>query len=93
MTSELEDRYADLRFSPNGAAFLTDAIIVQRYVEVNGSLDRVMAVVKVRGSTHCTELRQYQITGEGLIIGAAVTGYEGLLSGRPARTPDTSPRP
>ena len=29
VTSELEDRYTDLRFSPYGAAFLTDAIIVQ----------------------------------------------------------------
>ncbi len=34
MTSELEDRYTDLRFSPYGTAFLTDAIIVQRYIEV-----------------------------------------------------------
>src|SRR5690606_7915758 len=33
MTSELEDRYDDLRFSPYGTAFLTDAIIVQRYIE------------------------------------------------------------
>ena len=32
MTSELEDRYSDLRFSPYGTAFLTDAIIVQRYI-------------------------------------------------------------
>ena len=37
MTSELEDRYDDLRFSPYGTAFLTDAIIVQRYIEVDSS--------------------------------------------------------
>ena len=49
MTSELEDRYTDLRFSPYGTAFLTDAIIVQRYIEVDSRLRRVMAVVKVRG--------------------------------------------
>ena len=48
MTSELEDRYTDLRFSPYGTAFLTDAIIVQRYIEVDSRLRRVMAVVKVR---------------------------------------------
>src|SRR5690606_26595680 len=35
MTSELEDRYNDLRFSPYGTAFLTDAIVVQRYIEVD----------------------------------------------------------
>ena len=83
MTSELEDRYTDLRFSPYGSAFLTDAIIVQRYVELQGRLKRVMAVVKVRGSAHSDELRFYEITGEGILLGAPVTGYEGLLSGRP----------
>ena len=30
MTAELEDSYTDLRFSPHGTAFLTDAIIMQR---------------------------------------------------------------
>ena len=57
MTSELEDRYTDLRFSPYGTAFLTDAIIVQRYIEVDSRLRRVMAVVKVRASAHSNELR------------------------------------
>jgi circadian clock protein KaiC len=50
MTSELEHRYTDLRFSPYGAAFLTDAIIVQRYIEIDSRLQRVMAVVKVRAT-------------------------------------------
>jgi circadian clock protein KaiC len=84
MTSELEDRYTDLRFSPYGAAFLTDAIIVQRYVELEGTLRRVMAVVKVRASAHSKELRVYEITGEGLCLGDPVQGYEGLLTGRPS---------
>ena len=44
MTSELEVRYTDLRFSPYGTAFLTDAIIVQRYVEIDSRLQRMMAV-------------------------------------------------
>ena len=91
MTSELEDRYGDLRFSPNGAAFLTDAIIVQRYVELNSRLDRVMAVVKVRGSAHSSELRQYEISAEGISIGAPVAGYGGLLSGRPMPVPPPGP--
>ena len=30
MTAELEDSYTDLRFSPHGTAFLTDAIVMQR---------------------------------------------------------------
>ena len=87
LTSELEDRYTDLRFSPYGSAFLTDAIIVQRYIEVESRLQRVMAVVKVRGSGHSNEIRRYEIGREGIAIGAQVLHYEGLFGGRPMRMP------
>jgi circadian clock protein KaiC len=86
MTSELEDRYNDLRFSSYGSAFLTDAIVVQRYIEVDSSLQRVMAVVKVRGSEHSNEIRRYEITSDGIVIGTTVLDYEGLLGGRPMRS-------
>lgn len=88
MVSELEDRYNDLRFSPYGTAFLTDAIIVQRYVEIDGRLQRVMAVVKVRASPHSNELHQFHIDDAGIHVGAMLPGYEGLLSGQPTRRAD-----
>jgi circadian clock protein KaiC len=81
MTSELEDRYTDLRFSPYGSAFLTDAIIVERYIEIESRLKRVMAVVKLRGSAHSNELRQFEITDAGILIGEPLRDYVGLLSG------------
>jgi circadian clock protein KaiC len=85
MTSELEDRYTDLRFSPYGAAFLTDAIIVQRYIEVESRLLRVMAVVKVRACAHSNELREFSIDESGIHLGAMLPDQEGLLGGRPTR--------
>ena len=87
MTSELEDRYDDLRFSPYGTAFLTDAIIVQRYIEVESRLQRVMAVAKVRDSAHSNELRLFSIDDGGIRIGQMLGDYEGLLGGRPTRRP------
>ncbi len=85
MTSELEDRYTDLRFSPYDTAFLTDAIIVQRYIEVESRLRRVIAVVKVRASQHSDELREYQIGPGGIQVGDRLADQEGLLGGRPTR--------
>lgn len=85
MTSELEDRYTDLRFSPYGTAFLTDAIIVQRYIEVDSRLLRVMAVVKVRSSRHSNELRLFSIDDDGIHVGDMLPDREGLLGGRPTR--------
>jgi len=85
MTSELEDRYTDLRFSPYGTAFMTDAIIVQRYIEVDSRLRRVMAVVKVRASPHSDQLREFNIDSSGILIGEMLVNQEGLLGGRPTR--------
>lgn len=94
MTSELEDRYTDLRFSPYGTAFLTDAIIVQRYIEVDSRLRRVLAVVKVRASSHSDELREFHIDAEGIRIGERLDDQEGLLGGRPTRkAPAVQPIP
>ncbi len=83
MVCELEDRYAELRFSPYGAAFLTDAIIVQRYVELQGEMKRVMAVVKVRNRRHSHALRMYDITDAGIVIGDPRPEIEALLTGHP----------
>ena len=85
MTSELEDRYTDLRFSPYGTAFLTDAIIVQRYIEVDSRLLRVMAVVKVRAQAHSDEVRLFNIDDDGIHLGESLPDMEGLLVGRPMR--------
>jgi circadian clock protein KaiC len=85
LTSELEDRYTDLRFSPYGTAFLTDAIIVQRYIEVQSRLLRIMAVVKVRASAHSDELRLYRIDDDGIHVGEMLSDQEGLLGGRPTQ--------
>ena len=93
MTSELEDRYSDLRFSPYGTAFLTDAIIVQRYIEVDSRLRRVMAVVKVRASAHSDELCEFTIGAHGIELGQTLPDQEGLLGGRPTRKHDPGAPP
>ena len=83
-TVEHADSYTDLRFSPYGIAFLTDAIIIQRYIELDGELRRAMGVVKVRSSAHDKQLHEYDIAADGgIAVGSALKGYEGLLAGAP----------
>ena len=91
MTSELEDRYTDLRFSAFGSAFLADAIIVQRYVELAGQFKRVISVVKVRGSKHSKDIRLFDITDAGISIGETLSAYTGIMSGRPTISPCPEP--
>ncbi|GAB3454464.1 ATPase domain-containing protein [Massilia terrae] len=82
VTIGLEDRYTELRFSIDDISFLTDAVIALRYAEIEGRLSKVMSVVKVRGSAHSTELREYRITDAGIELAGSTERYNGLLSGR-----------
>ena len=86
MTAETEDRYTDLRFSSYGNAFLADAILMQRYIELNGRLRRVMSVVKVRGSAHSDQLHFFDISDTGLHVRDTLENYEGILTGHPRRS-------
>lgn len=86
MTAELEDRYTVLRFSSYGNAFLADAIIMQRYVELDGQLKRVISVVKVRGSEHSKDVRFFDIDGDCINVGRRLKGYSGILAGQPVRS-------
>jgi circadian clock protein KaiC len=89
MTTELEDRYNDLRFSSYGNAFLADAILLQRYVEISGQFKRVISIVKIRGSAHSKDIRFFDIAHDQLTIGEPLTHYQGILSGQPTSTLQT----
>ena len=83
MTAELEDRYNELRFSGYGNAFLTDAILMLRYVEISGQFKRVISVVKVRASAHSKDICFFEIEQDSFVIGEALRQYTGILSGHP----------
>ena len=44
-----------------------------------------MAVVKVRGSGHSDELREYSIDADGIHVGEPLPDQAGLLGGRPKK--------
>jgi circadian clock protein KaiC len=84
VTMGMEDRFTDMRFSLSDTSFLADAIIAMRYAEIGGRLQKLISVVKVRGSGHSTDLRNYSISDQGIEIGAQRMPFEGLLSGHPS---------
>jgi len=84
-TVETVSSFTDLRFTPHAVSFLSDDIILQRYVEIEGQLRRIMLVVKMRGGNHSKDIREYKVTPSGLVVGERLTEYKGLISGLPER--------
>jgi len=87
MTAEVSEAFAEARFTTEKVSFITDEIIVQRYVEIEGELRRVVAVVKMRGSNHSHEFRTYEVTAKGVVVGGSLAEYDGILSGAPTLRP------
>ena len=82
MTSEMEDRFQELRFSPYGSAVLADAVIMQRYVESQSEMRTVISVIKVRGSKHSRQIRTFEIDDDGnVVIGSGPAPFDGVFLG------------
>jgi circadian clock protein KaiC len=62
---------------------LTDSIILLRYVEMFGEMKRGMTVLKMRGSRHDTDIREFTIDGDGMHVGRAFRHVTGILAGTP----------
>ena len=83
MTAEVSEAFREARFTSENVSFITDEIFVQRYVEIEGQLERVMAVIKMRGSEHSHEFRSYKVTPKGVVVGDALKQYDGIITGVP----------
>ncbi|MDA2923647.1 circadian clock protein KaiC [Acidobacteria bacterium AH-259-L09] len=68
---------------------ITDSIILLRYVELWGEMRRGITILKMRGSAHDKDIREYIIDGDGMHIGEPFRGVSGILSGHPTHAPHT----
>jgi circadian clock protein KaiC len=91
-TVEMGESFTELDFSTYSISFLTDDIIRLRYVEIEGQLRRILMVVKMRGSAHSKDIREYEITSQGVVIGERLTDYDHLITGLPRRADWSAPK-
>ena len=61
----------------------TDLIILLRYVEIYGEIRRGLAVLKMRGSTHNKDIREFLISDDGMRLGRPFRNITGILAGNP----------
>ncbi len=64
---------------------ICDSIILLRYVETSGKMRRGLTVLKMRGSPHDKEIREFTIDGNGMHVGEAFRNVAGIVSGSPVQ--------
>lgn len=64
-------------------SYMADNVLMLRYFEVLGDVEKAISVFKKRGSQHETKLRSFSITSNGISIGKILNNFQGILTGVP----------
>lgn len=67
--------------SENRVAFIADALVLLRYIELESEIKRGIVILKMRGSDHDKGIREYTIQQGGLVVGEPFQGVGGLFTG------------
>jgi len=89
-TLKMRESFTEFPFSDYSISFLTDDLIRMRYVEIEGQLRKIITVIKMRSSAHSNDIREYEITSQGIVIGERLTGYDRVITGIPERVDRSS---
>lgn len=85
LTKESEAILGEM-YSDESAAFVTDAYLLLRYVEIESAIHKALLILKLRGSGHAKDIRQFEINAQGIQVQAPFEGHEGIMSGSPHRS-------
>src|SRR5438552_17157850 len=76
MTYEVSQLYGANQVSEIGASHLSDNVVMLQFISEGSQLRRSITVLKTRASAHQPEIREFQITREGIVLGEPVSSGE-----------------
>lgn len=72
---------ASMELPTRDLSSLLEGLIVMRYAEIEGRIQRLLSITKMRDSGFDPFLRRFEITPRGIEIGGTFTGVEAIMSG------------
>jgi circadian clock protein KaiC len=84
MTMEVPELLGSAQLTGHGVSSVADNVVLLRYLELGGRLERAVSVLKARGVRHGTELRRLGVEADGLRVGGTFGGFRGVLTGLPS---------
>jgi circadian clock protein KaiC len=83
LTNEIPELFGPLQLSAHGISFVSDNVILLRYVEMGSTLRHGISVLKMRGHQHDKTVCEFEISEEGLRILPGFGSWISILSGQP----------
>jgi circadian clock protein KaiC len=79
MTQEVSELFGVTRLSEYGISHLSDNVVLLQFLRGESQVKRAVTVMKTRGSAHDPTIRQFEITGEGFVLGEVFSPAQSLL--------------
>jgi circadian clock protein KaiC len=89
LTRESATLIGEAEASDEDVAFVVDSYTLLRYVEIESAIRKAVLVLKLRGSDHAKDIRQFEVTSGGFEVQSKFEGREGIMSGSPRRMADS----
>jgi len=74
--------------TPIDVTYIADTVMLFRFFEAAGRVRKAVSVLKKRAGAHEDTIREFQITSEGVRLGAPLTAFHGVLTGTPSFSGD-----
>jgi circadian clock protein KaiC len=77
--------------TPLDISYLSDAVVMLRYFEYDGTVRRAISVVKKRSGHHEHTIREFRLSHHGVRMGQPLNGFNGIFSGTPTYVGESAP--
>ena len=77
--------------TPLDISYLSDTVVMLRYIEAEGEIRRAISVVKKRSGLHETKIREFRLGFGGLQVGPPLTNFRGIFTGTPTYVGNAKP--
>jgi len=73
-TLEVPELFDVVRVSEQGMSHLSDNVLLLQYIRRDSRIERALTVLKTRASRHEPEVRAFEISKEGIVLGPTLAG-------------------
>ena len=79
--------------APIDLTYLADTVLALRFFEAEGSVHKVVSVIKKRTGKHETTIRELKVDKSGITVGPPLDKYHGIFTGVPTKAEGTKSGP
>jgi circadian clock protein KaiC len=68
---------------PVDVSYLADAVMLMRFFESRGAINKAVSIIKKRSGPHENTIREMTMSDRGIVIGEPLVDFEGVMTGVP----------